>query len=407
MKMKMKIEMNRHKAMLRDLEQMYTRGEISEQTYEEMKEKYEEKLEELEEQLEEAEEELELEIGELGEEMGELGMKISEKVNAAVAKAMDKVHLALENLPNSFETYETGEHYTTEDVFEGSFDADKVRIDFDTLNGSIVLKKWDEDTYKVVATKRVRSYSEKRAQEKLNEIEVDFEHQKNGTDVLRLHPSEHNATVSITAYLPGEAKGGILSKNHPLVYGLNLKSVNGHISVTGIHTGETEMETVNGRIVIEKVHADNLDAQTMNGRIVLEDTDVETGVVSTHNGRLELTNARGKTLTGSTENGSIRGKMSFERAELKTDNGSIRVSPRGKGEYQIETDMGSISLEVDRNIPYRIDAATGMGKVKVSSDLEVASKERHRVIVESASFEGAGERQSIVARTDMGSIKIK
>ena len=407
MRLKRKLEKNRHQALLQDLEQMYEKGEISEQTYQEMKKKYEEKLKELEEHLAEAEEELDLEFEELGEEMGELGIRISEKVNEAVAKAMDKVHLVVANLPDSYETYETGEYYTAEEVFEGSFDTDKVRIDFTTTNGSIKLMKSDEDTYKVVATKKVRSYSEEKARERLDEIKVNFEHQKNGTEVLRLEPDEHSTTVSITAYLPGTVKGGILSKDHPIIYDLNLDTVNGRISVAGIHTGETELDTVNGRIEIEHVHADNMDAKTENGRISLRDTDVETGSVSTENGRLELINVRGKTITGSTDNGSIQGKMSFEHAELETDTGSIRIAPKGKGEYEVETDVGSISIDVDRSIPYHIEAATGMGKVRVASDLEIASKEKRRIIIESATFKEAGERLSIDAKTDMGSVKIK
>lgn len=406
MKLKKKIEMDRHQAMLRDLERMYEKEEISEQTYQEMKEKYEEKVKELEESLEENEEELELELEDLGEEMGELGIRISEKVNQAVGKAMKRVHLAIKDLPASYE-FETGEQYTEEEVFEGSFDTDKVRIDFSTINGSIELRKWDEETYKVVAAKKVRSYSEERAREKLEKIKVNFEHTKNGTDVLRIDPDEHNATVSVRAYLPGTAKGGMLSRDHPVVYDLTLDSVNGHILVEGIHTGEAKMDAVNGRVVIEEVHADDLDAETTNGRIVVSHTDVETGSISTQNGRLELQDAKGKSITGSTDNGSIRGKLSFEHAELKTDAGSIRIAPKDKGEYDVETDVGSISIDVDRSVPYHIDAATGMGKVRVASDLEIGSKEKRCIIVESATYKNASERLSVKARTDLGSIKIR
>ena len=410
MKLKEKIEMNRHKAMLRDLEQMYEREEISEQTYQEMKEKCEGKIKELEEHLEEAGEELELDLEvlgeEMGEEMGELGIRISKKVNDAVAKAMDKVNIVIKNLPDSYE-FETGESYTEEEVHEGSFDTDNVYIDFSTLNGYIELERWDEDTYKVVAAKKVRSYSEEKAKEKLDKIKINFEHRKDGREVLRIDPDEHNSTVSVRAYLPGTVKGGLLSKDHPIIYDVDLDSVNGHIAVAGIHTGETKLDTVNGRVEIRNVHAADLNADTTNGRIVLDDTDLETGSVSTQNGRLEFQNARGKSIRGSTDNGAIRGKMSFEDAELKTDAGSIRIAPKGKGEYEVETDVGSISIEIDRSLPYHVDAATGMGKVRVASDLEIASKEKRCIIVESAAFKDAAERISVKARTDIGSIRIR
>ncbi|MBU7017542.1 MAG: DUF4097 family beta strand repeat protein [Theionarchaea archaeon] len=406
MKIKRKLEMNRHQAMLEDLEQMHEKGEVSEQTYQEMKNKYIEKLKELEERLEEEHEELEIQLEELGEDMGELGLRISEKVNAAVAKAMDRVHLAVKSMPCSMEGYEMGESYSVEEVFEGSFDTDSVCIDFNTINGHIELKKWDEDTYKVVTTKKVRSYSEERARERLDKVQVNFSHQKNGTEMLRIDPDENGAAVSIVAYLPGKVKGGMLSRDHVITYDLDLESTNGHISVEGISAGKTEIETMNGRIELSQLHSETLDAETMNGRIVLEDSEVDTGNVTTENGRLELMNAKGKTLTGSTDNGSIHGKLSFEHAELRTDNGSIRITPRGRGEYQVKTDMGSISIDVDRSIPYHIEARTDVGKVRIASDLEVSSKNKHRATIKSAAYEGAEERLYIEARTDMGSIRI-
>lgn len=423
MKLKRKLEMNRHKAMLQDLEQMYEKGEISEQTYGEMKKKYEEKLQEMEEELEEAEGELEIELEELGEEMGELGVRISEKVNDAVSKAMKRVNLVVANLPDSYQ-FETGEHYTEEEVFEGNFDSDSVFIDFRTLNGNIELSKWDEDTYKIVAVKRVRSYSEEKARKKLSKVKLNFQHIKKGTppssesdetvsyaedqgrEVLRLDPEEHRASVSVIAYLPSTAKGGILSRDRPIHYDTNLESVNGRISVKGIHMGKAEVDATNGRMNIEQVHARDLNVEAMNGKITLEDCEIEKGVVSSNNGKLTFTNVKGKTFTGSTDNGPIRGNISFEHAELKTDNGSIRVELEGKGDYELTTDVGSISLDVSRDIPYHIDAASGMGKVRVSSDLEVASIEKRRAIIESSNYTEAEERLHVKARTDMGSIRI-
>lgn len=430
MKLKRKLEMNRHKVMLHDLEQMYEKGEISEQTYEEMKEKYEDKVQKMEDELEEAEDEIEIELeglGEeiegLGEEMGELGMRISEKVNDAVSKAMKRVNLTVANLPDSYQ-FETGEHYTEEEVFEGSFDSDSVFIDFRTLNGNIELNKWDEDTYKIVAVKRVRSYSEEKARKKLSKVKLNFQHIQKGTppssesdetvsyaedqgrEVLRLDPEEHRASVSIIAYLPATAKGGILSRDRPIHYDTNLESVNGRISVKGIHMGKAEMDATNGRMNIEQVHARDLNVDAMNGKITLEDCEIEKGVVSSNNGKLTFANVRGKTFTGSTDNGPIRGNISFEHAELKTDNGSIRVELKERGEYELTTDVGSISLDVSRDIPYHIDAASGMGKVRVSSDLEVATMEKRRAIIESSNYTGAEERLYVKARTDLGSIRI-
>jgi DUF4097 and DUF4098 domain-containing protein YvlB len=369
-----------------------------------MKKKYEEKLKELEERYSEEERELELEFEELGEELGNLGERISLKVEKAVSKAMKNVQEIVGQIPNSFDY---GEYFTAEDVHEGSFDTDHVTIDFATFNGRIDLKTWDQDTYEVVVAKKVRSHSAEKAQERLDAIEANFEHQKNGQDVLKLHVSEKEDAVSISGYFPKTAKGGIMSRDHSIIYDLNLKSVNGRILATGMDTGEAKLETVNGRIEAGKIRSDNLVAQTVNGRMSLEDIEMEKGEISTENGRMELINTRGKTVTASTENGSLRGKVSFEHAELKTENGSLKISPRGAGEYQLRADVGSIKIYVDRDIPYEIDARTSMGKIAVAPDLEVFSKEKHQIALRSTNLDEAEEKLFITARTDIGSIKIK
>jgi DUF4097 and DUF4098 domain-containing protein YvlB len=403
MKLRMKLDRNRYETMLKDLDKMYEKGEVSSETYQEMKKKYEEKLKELEELHSEEEGELELEFEELGEELENLGERISLKVEKAVSKAMQNVQKIGGQIPNSFDY---GEYFTAEDVHEGSFDTDHVTIDFATFNGRIDLKTWEKDTYEVVVTKKVRSHSAERAQERLDAIRANFEHQKNGQDVLKLHVSEKEDAVSISGSFPRTVKGGLISKDHPIIYDLNLKSVNGRIATNGMDTGEATLETVNGRIEIGKIRSHNLVAQTVNGRVSLEDTEMETGDISTENGRAELINTSGKTVTASTENGSLRGRISFEHAELKTENGSLRISPQGAGEYQLRTDVGSIKITIERDIPYEIDARTSMGKIAVAPDLEVFSKEKHHISLKSTNLDEAEEKLSITARTDIGSIKI-
>lgn len=393
MRIKRKLDMDRYETMIRDLETMHQKGEVSDQTYEEMKSKYDEKLKEFEEMYFEDEDTF--------EEIGELGGRIGEKVEEAVERSMEKLHRMLEQIPE-IEYEGNREHFTAEEVHEGSFSSDQVEIDFATINGHIDLTKWDKDTYKIVVTKKVRAFSRERAEERLAKIEVPFEHRKNGKDVLRLKVEEDHVIVSIAGYLP-TTKGGLLSKN--MVYDLDLESVNGHITVTGLNTGKAKVETENGRIGIEDVRSHDLDLETENGRILLENVETERGSASTENGRLELLNVKGKSMAASTENGSVRGKVAFEHAELETENGSIRITPQGKGEYTVKTENGSISIEVDRNVPHEIKAETGMGRVSVAPDLEITSKGKRHALVKSASFTGEG--LSIEAESEMGSISIE
>jgi DUF4097 and DUF4098 domain-containing protein YvlB len=403
MRIKRKLDMDRYETMLRDLETMHEKGEISEQTYNEMKPKYEEKMKELEESYFEEKEDLTLDLGEL-EELDVLGERISSRVEEAVSRAMKKVQLIVDNVPD----FERGHYYTEEETHEGTFDSHRVSIDFSTVNGHIDVKKWDEDTYKVIVTKKVRGISKERAEEKLKKVEVNFEHIKDGKETLALKNDEHNVTVSILAYLPDKGKGGVLSlKGNTMVYDLDLTSVNGRISVAGITTGKSDVTTVNGRIGYEGVTStEKMEAQTENGRILLEEVSGTTISVSTENGRIELMDAKGDNLEASTENGSVRGKLSFSNAELETENGSIRVTPRGSGTYTVRTQNGSLKIDVDRSVPYKVEAKTSMGSVRVADDLEVLHKEKRRATVQSKDFETGETPLSIDAKTDMGSIRI-
>lgn len=392
MKIKRKLDMDRYETMLRDLEKMHEKNEVSEQTYQEMKAKYEEKLKELEDSY--------FEGGEEAMETDELGMRIGEQVEAAVSTAMGKIEKLMSEVPD-FDGM--GSYLKKEDVYEGSFDTDSVQIDFSTVNGYIELKKWDNDTYKVVVTKKVRSYSPERAKRKLDRTEVEFKHRKNGRESLELEAHGDNVTVDITAYLPDKAR---LAEGH-IIYDLDLESENGHLTVSGIYTQKVRVETENGRIGFEGVHTRELEAQTENGRILLENVEGETFSVSTENGRIELLDVQGEGLEASAENGSLRGKVSFKNGELETEHGSISISPRGGGNYQARTETGSVKIELDRTVPFLVEAATEMGSIRVPPDLEVSYKGRHHATVKSKEFDGAEERLSIEAETDMGSIIIQ
>jgi DUF4097 and DUF4098 domain-containing protein YvlB len=403
MKVKRKLDMNRYQSMLRDLEKMHEEGDVSEETYQEMKQKYQEKLEKLGEEIDKEGEEFEFEFEPDLSELEGLGERISAQVESKLSRVMDKVQKAMNNIPASFDI---GESYTTEEVHEGEFDTNNVLIDFTTVNGRITVQGWDEPTYKVVVTKKVREISPEKAQEKLDRVPAMFEHRKNGKEVLEVTAQE-GSHVSITAYLPQTAKGGMLSRNHDMVYDLDLQSVNGRISVAQLTTGNVNTETENGKIQVENVKADELRLDTENGKIILRDTELEKGTVTTENGSIDLTNSKGETITATTENGSIKGEITFQDAELQTENGSFRITPQEAGQYRIGTEMGSISIEVPRNIPYHVEAKTSMGKVAAASDLEISSQTKHHIVVESSTFEKAQEKLSIVAHTQMGSIKIK
>lgn len=392
MKIKRKLDMDRYEVMLRDLEKMHETGEVSEQTYQEMKGKYEEKLKELEESYFEGRDEY-------GPEHGvELSLRIGEQVEEAVSAAMGKIEKLVHEVPD-FEGI--GDYYGKEDVYEGKFESDRVHLDFSTVNGFIEVKQWDNEGYKVVVARKARGFSREQAERRLSRAEVEVDHSVNGGEELKVKSDEHHVHVNVTAYLPGTREG------NPILYDADLESQNGHITMNGITTRVVKVETENGRIGLEGIHTEELKAETENGRILLEDVEGNEITISTENGRLELLNVRGKALEGSTDNGAIRGKVTFARAELETENGSIQISPKEGGAYTLKTETGGIRIELDRSVPYFVEAQVGLGSIKASSDLGITFKGKHYATVKSEGYDTAEKKITIETETEMGSIRIE
>ncbi|MGD2072500.1 MAG: hypothetical protein PVG65_03330, partial [Candidatus Thorarchaeota archaeon] len=170
MRIKRKLDMDRYETMLRDLEVMKNNTEISEETYTEMKTKYEEKLKKLEEDYFETEDEITLEFNELGE-------IIEERVEDAVSRAMDTIKKMSVKIPS----WNLDNQLVKEDIHEGSFESDTVKITFSTENGQIELKKWDENTYKIVI--KTKTYGTHRETQE-SDLDIHFEHNKNGQEEL-------------------------------------------------------------------------------------------------------------------------------------------------------------------------------------------------------------------------------
>ena len=399
MRIKRKLDMDRYETMLRDLEVMRKNSEISNETYSEMKRKYEEKLKELEESYFETEDEITLEFNELGN-------IIEERVEDAVSRAMDTIKKMSVKIP-SWDTAccDLDNRPMKEDIHEGSFDSDNVVINFATENGQIELKKWEKDTYKVIITmKAFRTHGE----EDEDESDFHFEHKKGEKEELIFTADEARGTVDIKAYLPDKPKGGVFSSlrgNH-MVYTLDLESINGRISVTGLTLKDSDIQTDNGRIGIETVDAETLHVSTENGRILMETVSGDELSLSTENGSIDLMNVQSRDLSASTENGSIRANLSCENADVDTENGSIQITPRSKGTYDVRTEMGSIKIDLDRSIPYSVETRVEMGIIKVASDLKISHYGSHTTTIQSDEF-SPEEGVAIKAETQMGKIKIR
>lgn len=120
-----------------------------------------------------------------------------------------------------------------------------------------------------------------------------------------------------------------------------VRSNDGHISATNVHTGDLSVTTDDGHISLTDVAADKLNAVTSDGRITVSNLRVRNGVLHTADGSIHvgLADAGDVTVTARTGDGSIRmngARQDASPVEYKFGNGS--------GTLDVATQDGSIRV---------------------------------------------------------------
>ncbi|MFQ6087867.1 MAG: DUF4097 domain-containing protein [Candidatus Methanofastidiosia archaeon] len=224
----------------------------------------------------------------------------------------------------NFEASETLEFVDRVDVGE-------LDIDFETYNGKITLRTWDRKEYKITVKKRAWSTSKRKAERKLEKIEVNFSKEKEREIIyLRLEIKSKETfslvetSAEITAYIPSDLN----------FKGISLKTINGEIYVENVSSESLKMRTTNGELSIFNVNSRKIDAKTTNGKIssVLEGEMIE---LETVNGEIDVT---------------IKGKGSYN---LKTTNGGIEIRLNLSCSFDLENTHGEIEVYLE-NVTFEI-----------------------------------------------------
>ena len=134
--------------------------------------------------------------------------------------------------------------------------------------------------------------------------------------------------------------------------GVAVRSQDGHITFADL-SGAVDGRSDDGWISATRVRGDTLALQSADGHLSLSDVAVTTLDARTSDGRIE---ARDIAISGARA-----------RAELHTDDGSVKVdgSFAPGGSYEISTKDGSIRLGLGSNADLTVDASTGDGKILV------------------------------------------
>lgn len=216
------------------------------------------------------------------------------------------------------------------------------RLEVANTNGSIEISVWERDEVRIRAEKRVRTRHDEDLRELIQELKVIIEETPGGVRVDTEHPRRDGDWWG-----RGVSSSVDYRIQVPRLSDLNLETVNGKVTVDGVH-GDLTLGSTNGGITVED-SGGRVDARTTNGGIDVELQQVDDGedmsFRSTNGGiTLALPGDARASVEARTTNGGIHtdfpvtvqgsfNKKRLEgeinggggRIELRTTNGGIKI----------------------------------------------------------------------------------
>jgi hypothetical protein len=147
---------------------------------------------------------------------------------------------------------------------------------------------------------------------------------------------------------------------------LDLESQGSDVEVSGVR-GSLRVRSGRGRAEISSVTGD-VDVETSSGRIEVDRIDGGARLVS-DSGRIEV-----EAMEGDLEVRTSRGRIQVDGIEgrvlARSGRGRIEVRFAGDPSGVIETQRGSIDIEVPQGSGFDLEASTARGSIEVDSDLD-------------------------------------
>jgi len=254
--------------------------------------------------------------------------------------------------------------FTTE--LTGRFEGDVIPVEVLTGNGPIDLQTSEGPECRVVITTKVSGSTEEEARHRAKDA-YDVSIAPSGFTLKTMDDRFGGTAVSVTLYLPNDHR-----------YRVDARTGNGRIQISKIAMSECNASTGNGRVEIAHGSADQVKARTGNGSIQI---NAEATILSAESG-----------------------------------NGSVSVTPYGKGSQDLELATGNGSIHVStsllpREAGRRLDAKTVMGRIQVEiAEIKVEEESRgignRRFVGQSQGFASAAQQITIRARTSTGSVRV-
>jgi DUF4097 and DUF4098 domain-containing protein YvlB len=374
-------------------------GEISEETYREMKNNYKSRITSLQNKImdmEQPSEQFKEGIEELKKTAEDMAAQMTENVNDLLKSTMKllKEQLKTAGLENSSKKITKSEvlRFPLEDPYN------PLMIKCRMEKGKIIVSPSNNNEISCTVVKSVKGMmGEEQAEKKLDRIEVaSSTYMHDNVRVLKIMPSgPPSASVDITLEVP---------QTMPTSY--DLATERGSIVLKHVAFDTCELEAENGNIEMRDCTGNSTTMSTETGSITVEGTDIVECELDTENGNIKIVDALGKTLEAKTEKGNITAYVAYETADLDTELGSIKFKPlaHSKQKSTLQSELGSIKILVpEEEDPWSIKAYVERGTIKNTTALKVKDENEFVII-----YSNGQNADGIVvsASTELGSIRV-
>ena len=271
-------------------------------------------------------------------------------------------------------------------------------LKIDTSRGSIDVRGSGNDSVDIEITREVRSTSDKRAKEVLDDFIIDIDQSGNNVTIK----AEFKDKKWDRAW--NRIRNRLRIKyivTVPDRYNVDLHTSGGSITVEDLE-GRVLTDTSGGSLYFDRI-VGPIDGKTSGGSITIGDTS-DRVKVHTSGGSIKIDRAGGE-VDATTSGGSITVNEVKGKIYAKTSGGSVKayISEQPGSDCTLKTSGGSVTVYLDDRIGVHVDAHTSGGRISTDFPVKVKGVISRRDL--DADLNGGGPLLTL--RSSGGSIYIR
>ena len=252
-------------------------------------------------------------------------------------------------------------------------------------NGYVRVKSWGKEQVELTMTKWAWDRSERRAQRRLEEIEVDI-NQSGDRLTIQVLDTERQRHFNFFDLFDSDRWGHGWEETRvdfdlmvPREVDLDIENDEGEVEITGIK-GDVSVEADEGEVNLRDVQFKDLRITADEGEVTCEQVKGREGRLSINadEGRVRIEEAEVGDLQVECDEGDILlTRAGLESFRLTTDEGDIEadLDPTGRGRYQMDADEGDVFVTLPKDASLTLDLETENGHINSDFSLSVERQE--------------------------------